>query len=157
MFATTQLTHPISDTTSLPGQRSTGRLQRLATTVASVKPFYQELVSSTADSAEQLLVKLLQHHSGETGWIVLVAPLQLPSKALANYLNLPLEKILVIHPEAIKDTAATLEKLLHSKGCRVIINFSQLSSDKQKSQLSQNAASEQRWFYQFSQLNAQSH
>ncbi len=157
MLATAQSTHPVSDTTGLPAKRSTGRLQRLTAAVASAKPFYQELSTCTATGAEQLLVKLLQRHSSESGWIVLVAPQQLPSKALASYLQLPVEKILVIHPDAIKDMVTTLDKLLHSASCRVIINFSQLASGELTLQLSQSAASQQRWFYQFNQMTKQTH
>ncbi|KKO46180.1 hypothetical protein WG68_07475 [Arsukibacterium ikkense] len=157
MLATAQSTNPIADTTGLPAKRSTGRLQRLTAAVASAKPFYQELATCSATSAEQLLVKVLQRHSSEQGWIVLVAPQQLPSKALANYLNLPVDKILVIHADAIKDPAKTLQQLLHSNSCRVIINFSQLVSDGLSAQLSQYAASQQRWFYQFNQLTTPTH
>ncbi|WP_019676711.1 hypothetical protein [Arsukibacterium perlucidum] len=157
MLATALLPHHISDATGLTAKRGTGRLQRLATTVASAKPFYQELTTASAASAEQLLIKLLQRHCSETGWIVLVAPKQLPSKALANYLQLPVGKILVIHPDTIKNPAKTLHQLLHTSSCRVIINFSQLMSDELTLQLSQCAASQQRWFYQLNHLATQTH
>lgn len=157
MLATTSFSNQMTDTASLPVQQSTGRLQRLAAAVASAKPFYQALAPASATSAEQLLIKVLQRHCDETGWIVLVAPKQLPSKALASYLQLPVDKILVIHADTIKDPAKTLHKLLHSDSCRVVINFSQLASDELTTQLSNSAAKEQRWFYQFNQLTAQTH
>ncbi|WP_213997032.1 SulA-like leucine-rich domain-containing protein [Arsukibacterium sp.] len=157
MLATALLPNPISDTTGLPVKRGTGRLQRLTAAVASAKPFYQELTTASATSAEQLLVKLLQRHCNESGWIVLVAPKQLPSKALANYLGLPVDKILIIHSDAIKDPAKTLHKLLHTSRCRVVINFGQPGSEQLTSQLSQCAASQQRWFYQVNQVTTQTH
>ncbi|SNY50637.1 hypothetical protein SAMN06297280_1633 [Arsukibacterium tuosuense] len=157
MLATAILPNHISDTAGLPVKRGTGRLQRLSAAVASTKPFYQELATASAANAEQLLIKLLQRHCSETGWIVLVAPKQLPSKALADYLRLPVDKILVIHSDAIKDPAKTLHQLLHSRGCRVIVNFCQPGSDELTSQLSQYAASQQRWFYQFNNLASQTH
>lgn len=157
MLATALLTTQISDTPGLQTKRGTGRLQRLATTVAAAKPFYQEVAAASAASEQQLLIKVLQRHCSESGWIVLVAPKQLPSKALANYLQLPVDKILVIHADTIKEPSKTLHTLLHSNSCRVIINFSQLEANELTSQLSQSAAEQQRWFYQFNHLTSQTH
>ncbi|MDX1678269.1 hypothetical protein [Arsukibacterium sp.] len=147
----------IHDTAGLPVKQNTGRLTRLTATVASAKPFYQELVPASADNAEQLLIKVLQRHCLETGWIVLVAPKQLPSKALAAYLQLPVDKMLVIHADTIKDPAKTLDKLLHSSSCRVVINFSPLPSEALISELSHSAGKQQRWFYQFNHSVKQTH
>lgn len=157
MLATTTITHYIQDNPGVPAKRGTGRLQRLTAAVASAKPFYQELAADSAANEEQLLVKLLQRHSSETGWIVLVAPKQLPSKALAEYLKLPVEKVLVIHPGAIKNLADTLHKLLHTASCKVVINFCDLSSKELTGQLSQCAASQQRWFYQLAPQTTLAH
>lgn len=157
MLATTSFSNAITDTASLPAKQSTGRLQRLTAAVSSAKPFYQELALATAANAEQLLIKLLQRHCCETGWIVLVAPQQLPSKALASYLQLPVDRILIIHPDTIKDPATTLIKLLNSASCRVVINFTELASEELTSELSRSAARQQRWFYQFNQLTTQTH
>jgi cell division inhibitor SulA len=157
MLATTSFSNQMTETAGLPVQQNTGRLQRLAAAVASAKPFYQALAPASVTSAEQLRIKVLQRHCAETGWIVLVAPKQLPSKALASYLQLPVDKILVIHADTIKDPAKTLNKLLHSDSCRVVINFCQLASDELTTQLSNSAATKQRWFYQFNQLTAHTH
>lgn len=157
MLATTTLIHHTQEISGLTGKRSTGRLQRLAAAVASAKPFYQELAADSTANQEQLLIKLLQHHSNEPGWIVLVAPKQLPSKALAEYLKLPVDKVLVIHPGAIKNHAETLNKLLHTSSCKVIINFSDLLNQELKGQLSQCAASQQRWFYQLAPQTSMAH
>ncbi|MBV2131004.1 hypothetical protein [Arsukibacterium indicum] len=157
MIATTSFSNPITEPAGLPAKQSTGRLQRLTAAVSSAKPFYQELTLASATNAEPLLIKLLQRHCCETGWIVLVAPQQLPSKALASYLQLPIDRILVIHPETIKDPATTLMKLLHSASCRVVINFTELASAALTSELSQCAARQQRWFYQMNQITTQTH
>ncbi|HAW91852.1 MULTISPECIES: hypothetical protein [unclassified Arsukibacterium] len=146
-----------SDASVLSVTRATGRLQRLASAVASATPFYQQLSAESPASSEQLLIKLLQRHRHETGWIVLVAPTHLPSKALAKYLQLPTDKIMIIHANAIKNLATTLHQLLHAISCRVVINFSDAISEQLTQQLSQCAASQQRWLYQFSPRTTQAH
>lgn len=157
MLATLSSTHLNAEGAALSASRGTGRLQRLTTTIASATPFFQQLSTDSPASSEQLLIKLLQRHRNETGWIVLVAPPHLPSKVLAEYLQLPVEKILVVHANAIKNDAETLHTLLHATSCSVVINFSDKISEKLTLQLSQCAASQQRWLYQFAPPSVPAH
>lgn len=146
-----------SEASALSVPRATGRLQRLTTTVASATPFFQKLSAESTASSEQLIIKLLQRHRNEAGWIVLVAPPHLPSKALAAYLQLPVDKVLVIHANAIKDHATILHQLLHTSSCSVVVSFTETISAQITQQLSQCAASQQRWLYQFAHRAIQAH
>ena len=150
-------THFNPDAPALSAPRATGRLQRLTTTVAAATPFQQQLSAESATSSEQLLIKLLQRHRHETGWIVLVAPPHLPSKALAAYLQLPVDKIMIIHANAIKNHATILHQLLQTSSCRVVVSFTQTTSAQITQQLSECAASQQRWLYQFTTSATQAH
>ncbi|MAD76580.1 MAG: hypothetical protein CML20_17630 [Rheinheimera sp.] len=157
MLPMSSSTHINSDAPALSVPRATGRLQRLTTAVAAATPYYQQLSAESAASSEQLLIKLLQRHRHETGWIVLIAPPYLPSKALAAYLQLPVDKIMVIHAKAIKNHATILDQLLHTSSCRVVVSFNQTISTQITQQLSQCAASQQRWLYQIAPSATQAH
>lgn len=140
-----------SDATNLPGHTKNGRFKRVSSGVTSATPYHQLITTADAESTEQTLIKLLHNHSTETGWIVLVAPPRLPSKALAEYFKLPVDKMLVIHPKALRNVEKTLQSLLQSTHCRVVISFCTSLSNDSTAQLNQQATTQQRWFYQFQQ------
>jgi cell division inhibitor SulA len=140
-----------SDTPNLPGYIKSSRIKRASSGVTSATPYHQLITTAGAESTEQTLIKLLHSHSNETGWIVLVAPPRLPSKALAEYFKLPVDKMLVIHPKALRNIEKTLKSLLQSTHCRVVISFCTSLSNDSTAQLNQQATTQQRWFYQFQQ------
>lgn len=87
----------------------------------------QQLSPLERDSTELQLLKLLQQHRNTDGWILLVGPTIKPSKAFWAACQLPLDKILVIHQQQIKDISATLRRAMASQTCKVIINCLPLS------------------------------
>lgn len=113
----------------------------------------QNLQTLEQDSAELQLLKLLQQHQHVNGWIVLVAPSIKPNKAFWQKCQLPLQKILFIHPKQIRNVNSTLRHAICSKSCDVVINCLTLSEQEQRD-LQILAQDENTHFY--AQLNAAS-
>lgn len=83
------------------------------------------LVQTTGqDSTELALINILQQHQYSKGWIVLVAPEQLPDKFLAESYQLPVERILVIHPTKKLTATACVQQALTADTTSVVIYFS---------------------------------
>ena len=101
------------------------------------------------------LAQLLQQHQHQDGWILLLAPSQLPDKSLAEQYQLPLHKVLVIHPKQISDLFATLQQALLSPSCRVIINFANQLTAQQDAICRKLAIARDVWFYQCAQAQLQ--
>ncbi|WP_333606774.1 SulA-like leucine-rich domain-containing protein [Arsukibacterium sp.] len=105
---------------------------------------YQLVQTAGQDSTELALINILKQHQYSTGWIVLVAPQQLPDKFLAESYQLPVDRILVIHP-TIKLTAADcVQQALKADTTSVVICF----SSEPQPQLTQLAEQTQTTLYQ---------
>lgn len=83
------------------------------------------------DRVELQLLKLIQQHQHVDGWIVLVAPAVKPNKAFWQACQLPLQKILFIHPQQIRNISHTLRHAICSKSCSVVISCVMLSEQEQ--------------------------
>lgn len=94
------------------------------------------------------LAQLLQQHQHQDGWILLLAPSQLPDKSWAEQYQLPLQKVLVIHPKQISDLFSTLQQALSSASCSVIINFANQLTPQQDAICRKLAIERDVWFYQ---------
>lgn len=116
------------------------------TSSISVSTDRKHLDALQRDSAELQLVKLLQQHRHTEGWIVLIAPAVKPNKAFWAACQLPLDKILVVHQQQIKDITATISQAISSTSCKVVINCAPLS-DTELFCLTEVASAQQSRFY----------
>lgn len=108
------------------------------------------------DSAELQLVKLLQQHRHTEGWIVLIAPAVKPNKAFWAACQLPLDKILVVHQQQIKNITTTISQAISSISCKVVINCAPLS-DTELSCLTERASAQQSRFYTLHKVLGSAH
>ncbi|CAM5190820.1 SulA-like leucine-rich domain-containing protein [Alishewanella longhuensis] len=116
----------------------------------------QHLDALQRDSAELQLVKLLQQHRHTQGWIVLIAPAIKPNKAFWAACQLPLNKILVVHQQQIKDITATISRAIENSNCHVVINCAPLS-DTELCCLTEVASVQQSRFYTLHKVLSAAH
>ncbi|GGW68206.1 SulA-like leucine-rich domain-containing protein [Alishewanella tabrizica] len=95
-----------------------------------IAPLNSPLQAMQQAQAELQLLKLVHLHVETPGWILVVAPTIKPSKAFWEACQLPLNKILFIHPKQIKDINTTLSKAVQSLTCTVVINFAPISESE---------------------------
>lgn len=91
----------------------------------------QQMQTLEQDRVELQLLKLIQQHQHVDGWIVLVAPTIKPNKTFWQACQLPLQKILFIHPQQVRNISYTLRHAICSKSCSVVINGLALSEQEQ--------------------------
>lgn len=115
-------------------------------------------VCSAAVGAEKIsdnklnLLQLIRQHQNQPGWILLIAPSQLPAKEWAEHYQLSLHNVLVIHQKQITDLSGTVKQALASPSCKVVINFGK-QLDQQELELCRKLAiGNNIWFYQCEQL-----
>lgn len=90
----------------------------------------QAQVSDSSLNGRVSLLQLLSQYNSVRGWIVLIAPEQLPDKAIAKHYQLELNNVLVIHAKQISDLNETLLRALTSTTCKVVINFANTCPSK---------------------------
>lgn len=110
----------------------------------SIKTETQHLSASARNSAE--LIKLLQQYRHTKGWIVLVAPSVKPNKVFWAGRHLPLNRILVVYQQQIKDLTIALKQAIYNKSCNVVINCAPLN-DAELTYLTDIASKQQKHFY----------
>lgn len=96
----------------------------IKTDFRSDSSLYQLVQTAGQDSTELALINILQQHQYTNGWIVLVAPQQLPDKFLAESYQLPVERILVLHPTKKMTTSVCVQHALKAETTSVVICFS---------------------------------
>lgn len=111
-----------------------------------------DVSSVSQPQARQSLLQLIRQHQNQTGWILLVAPASLPDKEWAEYNQLSLHNVLVVHQKQISDLTATLVQALTSTSCKVVINFGQPLEQQQLIKCQQLAVKNSIWFYQSEHL-----
>ncbi|WP_445424707.1 MULTISPECIES: SulA-like leucine-rich domain-containing protein [unclassified Alishewanella] len=108
------------------------------------------------DNIELQLLKLLQQHRDVDGWIVLIAPKVKPNKNFWASCQIPLEKILMIHPHQVKDLAKTVQRAINSASCKVVLHGGELT-DEEATQLAQLAEKQQTALYPLTQAMVKQH
>ena len=103
-------------------------------------------------SSENSLLQLIRQHQHQQGWILLVAPPQLPDKGWAEHFQLSLQNVLVIHQKQICNLSATLKQALTSSSCKVVINFAKQLSKQQLDDYHKLALANNIWFYDSEQM-----
>ncbi|MCC5452121.1 hypothetical protein LMJ53_10360 [Rheinheimera sp. UJ51] len=108
------------------------------------------------NNTELQLLKLLQQHRDVDGWIVLIAPKVKPNKNFWASCQIPLEKILMIHPHQVKDLAKTVQRAINSASCKVVLHGGVLT-DEEATQLAQLAEKQQTALYPLTQAMVKQH
>lgn len=108
--------------------------------------------SAAADFIEDNLLQLLQRYENAQGWILLIAPDNLPNKRWLTQYQLPLNKILVIHAKQISDLNATLVSALSTGTCQLVVNFAKALCPAALPRCQQLAKANNVLFYQAEQL-----
>ena len=106
-----------------------------------------------ADHTQDNLLQLLKRSENTPGWILLIAPNNLPSKSWLTRYQLPLNKILVIHEKQISDLNATLVRALSSGTCQLVVNFAKTLCPGALPRCQQLAKKNDVLFYQADQLS----
>ncbi len=101
------------------------------------------------------LAQLLKQHQHQEGWILLLAPAQLPDKTWAERYHLQMNHVLVVQQKQILDLFTTLQQALNSASCKVVINFAHQLSMQQLAVCQRLAVKNNIWFYQYDQLGQQ--
>lgn len=117
-----------------------------------VKTLSPDVMLSALSTAQKLLIQLIQQHQQQTGWILLIAPKQLPDKMLAEYYQLPTQKILIVHEQKISDLGSTIGKALSATSCSVVIDCSGQLNATQLAEFHQTACRNNKCFYPLQQL-----
>lgn len=115
-------------------------------------------ISSAAVGAESTphskynLLQLIRQHQNQPGWILLVAPFQLPAKEWAEHYQLSLHNVLVVHQKQITNLPDTLKQALASPSCKVVINFGDQLDQHELELCRKLAICHNTWFYQYEQI-----
>jgi cell division inhibitor SulA len=108
--------------------------------------------AASVPNTKQNLLQLIRQHQNQSGWILLVAPVQLPDKEWAEHYQLSLHNVLVIHQKQITDLSTTLQQALTSPSCKVVINFGSQLDQNELDVCRKLAICNNTWFYQCEQL-----
>lgn len=106
-----------------------------------------------ADHTQDNLLQLLKRYENAQGWILLIAPDNLPNKSWLTRYQLPLNKVLVIHAKQISDLNATLVRALSSGTCQLVVNFAKTLCPGALPRCQQLAKKNDVLFYQADQLS----
>ena len=106
-----------------------------------------------ADHTQDNLLQLLKRYENAQGWILLIAPNNLPNKSWLTRYQLPLNKVLVIHAKQISDLNATLVRALSSGTCQLVVNFAKTLCPGALPRCQQLAKKNNVLFYQADQLS----
>jgi cell division inhibitor SulA len=98
------------------------------------------------------LMQLIRQHQFQSGWILLIAPSQVPAKEWAEHYQLSLHNVLVIHQKQITDLPGTVKQALASPSCKVVINFGDQLEQDELEQCRNLAIRNNIWFYQYEQM-----
>lgn len=106
-----------------------------------------------ADHTQDNLLQLMKRYENAQGWILLIAPDNLPNKSWLTRYQLPLNKVLVIHAKQISDLNATLVRALSSGTCQLVVNFAKTLCPGALPRCQQLAKKNNVLFYQADQLS----
>lgn len=114
---------------------------------------YSHLVTTQDSLSESFeLIKILRSHQYSGRWTVLIAPQNIPDKALLQCCSVDMGKVLVVHARQNTDVLATVENALSQSTCSAVVAWSELLPQQNFKQLSQLAAKSNCHFYSFNRL-----
>lgn len=112
--------------------------------------FYQKLQVSAGQLALPELLFIIQQHQQQSGWVLLLAPSQLPDKSTFSGFDVDMSKVLVIQQKQISNIHSVLSDALSSSTCSAVVVWQDQFSESSLQHYQQLAEQHQTCFYQFS-------
>ncbi len=111
---------------------------------------YVATEDSLSESFE--LIKILRSHQHTGRWTVLIAPQNIPDKALLQCCSVDMGQVLVVHPRQTTDLLATLENALSQSTCSAVVAWADQLPKERLIELNRLAAKSNCHFYGFHRL-----
>ena len=102
------------------------------------------------------LIKVLRRHGDADGWTLLLAPEQVPGKAVLDCFDVDKHKVMVVHDKQIVDLYSTVEQAMIHSTCAAVVAWSDDLSPRALGGISEFAQRSQCHFYVFNKHGAQS-
>lgn len=118
--------------------------------------FYQKLQVTAGQLALPELLFIIQQHQQHSGWVLLLAPNQLPDKSTFSGFDLDMSKVLVIQQKQISNIHTVLSDALSSSTCSAVVVWQDQFSESSLQHYQQLAEQHQTCFYQLSNDATQS-
>ncbi|MDR7119486.1 SulA-like leucine-rich domain-containing protein [Rheinheimera soli] len=112
--------------------------------------FYQKLQVTAGQLALPELLFIIQQHQQHSGWVLLLAPNQLPDKSTFSGFDLDMSKVLVIQQKQISNIHTVLSDALSSSTCSSVVVWQDQFSESSLLHYQQLAEQHQTCFYQLS-------
>jgi cell division inhibitor SulA len=112
--------------------------------------FYQKLQVTAGQLALPELLFIIQQHQQQSGWVLLLAPNQLPDKSTFSGFDLDMSKVLVIQQKQISNIHTVLSDALSSSTCCAVVVWQDQFSESSLQHYQQLAEQHQTCFYQLS-------
>ena len=133
-------------------------------TVRTVKSYQQDDQSDCVNvvqiedeiSATFELLKVLHQYNSLNAWTLLIAPDNVPSKALLDSCSIDTSKLLVIRQKHLVNLEYVLSSALHNGNFAAVITWTDIINNQQLSQLSLNLSHTRTKMYCFSKKSAHS-
>ncbi|MFC4656670.1 MULTISPECIES: SulA-like leucine-rich domain-containing protein [Rheinheimera] len=117
--------------------------------------YYRKLQVQADQSALAELVFILRQHQHQTGWVLLVAPNQLPDKSRLAACGVDLSRVLLIQQKQISNIDTVLAYALASSTCAAVVVWQDQFSEQSLYRYQDLAELHQTCFYQLSTLDEQ--
>ncbi len=117
--------------------------------------FYQKLQVTAGQLALPELLFIIQQHQQQSGWVLLLAPNQLPEKSTFSGFDLDMSKVLMIQQKQISNIHTVLCDALSSSTCSAVVVWQDQFSESSLQHYQQLAEHHQTCFYQLSSDKAQ--
>lgn len=112
--------------------------------------FYQRLQVTAGQLALPELLLIIQQHQQQSGWVLLLAPTQLPDKSTFSGFDLDMSKVLMIQQKQISNIDTVLCDALSSSTCSAVVVWQDQFSESSLQHYQQLAEQYQTCFYQMS-------
>jgi len=96
------------------------------------------------------LLFIIQQHQQQSGWVLLLAPNQLPDKSTFTGFDVDMSKVLVIQQKQISNIHTVLSDALSSSTCSAVVVWQDQFSESSLQHYQQLAEQHQTSFYQLS-------
>ena len=116
---------------------------------AGATAFYQKLQVTAGQLALPELLFIIQQHQQQSGWVLLLAPNQLPEKSTFTGFDVDMSKVLVIQQKQISNIHTVLSDALSSSTCSAVVVWQDQFSESSLQHYQQLAEQHQTCFYQF--------
>lgn len=112
--------------------------------------FYQKLQVGAGQLGLPELLFIIRQHQQQSGWVLLVAPNQLPDKSTFSGFDVDMSKVLVIQQKQISNIHSVLSDALSSSTCSAVVVWQDQFSQSSLEHYQQLAEHYHTSLYQFS-------